>query len=497
MATAPTASSHQPLVAASTSPATAATPKQPNAAVLTAGGEAAPEPDQPQRADPVGIGAADAVGVVVGVVDAHLQRQRDQQRQQRLAHDHGVGEGGGTGARDDRRHGRGQGARARPLDPLRQRRHDAGVSQAAPSLAVVPSLPHQLSRPLSGTPAQVWAALREWWADPVAPVVVRTSGSTGAPKDVVLSAAALTASARATLARLGGPGQWLLALPATNVAGLQVLVRSLLAGTEPVLAGDDLAGAARDAGLGTGRERAYTALVPTQLHRLDRAGDMAALARFDAVLLGGAPAPPALLERARGAGVRVVTTYGTSETCGGCVYDGVALDGVAVRVDGDGAVQVAGPVLFDGYAGDPEATAAVLRDGWFRTGDLGRLDHDGRLEVLGRAEDVVHSGGVSVHLAAVERVVRSHPGVVDAAVTALDDDEWGSRVVAVVVPGTDSLSPWPSCATTSRRRCRVPGRPAPCTWWTRSRCCRPARSTGWPYVISRRLPGGKGDAGTD
>jgi len=294
----------------------------------------------------------------------------------------------------------------------------------------VPSLP----RPLSGTPAQVWAALREWWADPAEPVVVRTSGSTGTPKDVVLPAAALTASARATLTRLGGPGGWLLALPATNVAGLQVLVRSLVAGTEPVLAGDDLVGAVRAEGLGAGHERAYTALVPTQLHRLDRTGDLAALAHFDAVLIGGAPAPPALLERARTAGVRIVTTYGMSETCGGCVYDGVPLDGVAVRVADDGEVQLAGPVLFDGYAGDPEATAAVLRDGWFRTGDLGRLDHDGRLELLGRADDVVLSGGVSIHLAAVEQALGSHAGVADAAVTAVDDEEWGSRVVAVVVP---------------------------------------------------------------
>jgi O-succinylbenzoic acid--CoA ligase len=295
-------------------------------------------------------------------------------------------------------------------------------------------------RPLSGTPAEVWAALRDWWTAPAGPVVVRTSGSTGAPKDVVLSAPALTASAQATLARLGAtaadPGRWLLALPVTAVAGLQVLVRSLVGGTEPVLGAGDLVTAVDTMGPG----RAFTALVPTQLHRLDRTGQLAVLARFDTVLLGGAPADPDLLDRAGSAGVRVVTTYGMSETCGGCVYDGVPLDGVEVRVGADGRVLVAGPVLFDGYADDPAATAAVLSDGWFRTEDLGRIDDEGRLEVVGRADDVVLTGGVSVHLGAVERALRSHPDVLDAVVVATGDDEWGSRVVAVVVPGASTPS---------------------------------------------------------
>ena len=284
-------------------------------------------------------------------------------------------------------------------------------------------------RPLRGTPAEVWAALREWWDAPDGPVLVQTSGSTGAPKQVVLSAAALTASARAGLQRLGGPGTWVLTLPVTRVGGLQVLVRSLAGGTEPVFAAGDLAAAVR--GLAPGR--AYTSLVPTQLHRLDQAGGLGLLSRFDAVLLGGAPADPGLLLRARAAGVRVVTTYGMTETCGGCVYDGVPLDGVEVRIGPDEQVQLAGPMLFDGYAGDAAATAAVLDDGWMRTGDLGRLDRDGRLEVIGRADDAVRSGGISVHLSAVEQALRSHPGVADVAVTAVADDEWGSRVVAVVV----------------------------------------------------------------
>ncbi len=248
----------------------------------------------------------------------------------------------------------------------------------------------------------------------------------------MLSPAALRASATASLDRLGGPGQWLLALPATNVAGLMVLVRSLVAGTEPVLAADPLPGGLDQ----LTAERTYVSVVPTQLHRLDRDGRLGVLRSFDAVLVGGAPAARDLLTRARAADVRVVTTYGASETCGGCVYDGVALDGVAVRVADDGRIHLAGPVLFDGYADDPTGTAAVLRDGWLRTDDVGRIGDDGRLDVLGRADDVVHTGGVTVHLAAVERAVQAHPDVVQAAVTATDDAEWGSRVVAVVVGGS-------------------------------------------------------------
>ena len=121
-----------------------------------------------------------------------------------------------------------------------------------------------------------------------------------------------------------------------------------------------------------------------------------------------------------------------TETCGGCVYDGVPLDGVAVKIDADGQVLLSGPVLFDGYDGDPERTAEVLRDGWFRTDDLGRLDDDGRLQVTGRVDDVVISGGVKVPAGAVERMLVEHPSVDEVAVMGVPDDEWGEIVVAVV-----------------------------------------------------------------
>jgi O-succinylbenzoic acid--CoA ligase len=251
---------------------------------------------------------------------------------------------------------------------------------------------------------------------------------------VLLSAAAVRASATATLARMGGPGQWVLALPPRYVAGLQVITRSVIAGTSPVLLDEHLDLAAATEAL-TGQRR-YIALVPTQLYRMLRSPrEVEALSSYDCVLLGGSAAPLPLLTDARDAGVCVVTTYGMSETCGGCVYDGMALDGVAVAVDADSAIRLGGPVLFDGYAGEPDLTARVLRDGWFHTSDLGRLDDDGRLVVLGRSDDVVVSGGVNVSLAAVEARLRAMPGVGHAAVTSRPDVEWGAEVVAVVEAG--------------------------------------------------------------
>lgn len=285
---------------------------------------------------------------------------------------------------------------------------------------------------MQGGPAEVLALLRAWndaGPDP-APLVIATSGSTGEPKRVVLSRAAMRASATATASRLGGSGQWLLNLPAAYVAGLQVLFRSVLAGTEPVVQDGSFVEAAAAM---TG-ERRYVSVVPTQLHRmLGDAGETAALRDFDAVLVGGAAVSPDLRGRAADAGVTVVATYGMSETCGGCVYDGHPLDRVAVAIGPEGRIRIGGPVLFDGYDGRADLTADVLRDGWFHTQDLGRLDEDGRLQVLGRVDDVVLSGGVNVPGPAVAARLRAHPAVEAAEVVGAADDEWGQRVVACVV----------------------------------------------------------------
>jgi o-succinylbenzoate---CoA ligase len=287
--------------------------------------------------------------------------------------------------------------------------------------------------PVRGTPAEILALLRDWNAEEgePAPLVVATSGSTGEPKRVLLSRAAMRASASATAVRLGGPGQWLLNLPATYVAGLQVLFRSVLAGTEPVVQEDDFVGAAA----AMTAEHRYVSLVPTQLRRmLADPEETAALRGFSTVLVGGAAVPPDLRADAARHGVPVVATYGMSETCGGCVYDGHPLDGVAVGVVGEeGRVRIGGPILFDGYEGRPELTGELLAGGWFLTQDLGRIDHDGRLEVLGRVDDVVLSGGVNVPAPAVAERLRAHPAVTAAEVMGAEDADWGQRVVAYVV----------------------------------------------------------------
>jgi o-succinylbenzoate---CoA ligase len=262
-------------------------------------------------------------------------------------------------------------------------------------------------------------------------LVVVTSGTTGNGRAVLLPAAAVRASARATEARLGGPGTWLLVLPTSSIAGLQVLCRSVLAGTAPVVLDREEALAAAVRRLPEGRR--YASLVPTQLHRfLEREPD--ALRAFDGILVGGAGIDPALLHRVRAEGIAVVPTYGMTETAGGCVYDGVPLDGVQVRLGDDGGVEVSGPVLAAGYRLDPVGTAAAFRDGWFVTRDAGSIDADGRLTVHGRLDDVLVTGGVNVAPAAVEAVLREHPDVDDAIVFGRPDDEWGQRVVAAVVP---------------------------------------------------------------
>lgn len=325
-----------------------------------------------------------------------------------------------------------------------------------------------------------------------ADVLLRTSGSTtGRSSLIAVSARALRVSAEATYARLSGPGQWVLALPAHHVAGLQVLVRSVLAGTEPVVVdttggfrtgalaaglGDALARAAAagarpgavvpprpagcdeqtgaapsgwcEAGSGDAQDAplpVYVSLVPTQLLRcLDDPRATAALARTAAVLVGGAATDAGLHERALAAGIPVVRTYGMSETGGGCVYDGLPLDGVEVRVedpdaDGVGRVVLAGPVLAEAViASVGQGGASRLRvrpDGRreLATSDRGRLE-GGVLTVLGRVDDVIVTGGIKVEPRQVEEVLCRLPGVAQACVVGVPDAQWGQAVVAAIVP---------------------------------------------------------------
>ena len=339
-------------------------------------------------------------------------------------------------------------------------------------------------------------------------LVVGTSGSTGAPKQTTLSVQALRASARATerffadypsagsakpqRATSEVPAQWLLALPAHYVAGAQVLARSALAGTTPVVAASVTDGVSftpevfLNAAERLSCARRFISLVPTQVHKLLEAAEANptlgseiydALGQFTGILLGGAPASASLLTAARELGLNVVTTYGSAETAGGCVYSGVALPGVRLRVvpedagsldssvasaaadagqNGDsapghtkntGRVWLGGEHLASGYMGDSARTAShffVDAHGcrWYRTDDYGSLtssapnapENEGApmLNIVGRSDDVIITGGVKISARAVAAVLESHPAVREAAVMGIPDARWGSAVAAAI-----------------------------------------------------------------
>jgi O-succinylbenzoic acid--CoA ligase len=311
--------------------------------------------------------------------------------------------------------------------------------------------------PEDGTPVAV-AVETPGFED--AAVVVRTSGSTGTPKATVLTVDQLAASSMATAIALRGEGQWLLALPLQYVAGVQVLVRSLFAGTRPWVM--DLSnGFTPEAFTAAAEELTdtirFTSLVPTQLQRLldsPSPRTLAVLRRFNAILLGGAPASAALLDAAREAGLKVVTTYGSAETCGGCVYDGSPIDGVRVMLDDDGRVLLGGDTVASGYLKAPEATAEAFfeEDGtrWYRTNDLGELGDDGTLTVLGRADDVIITGGVKASAAFIQAELEKFDGVTAAFVAGVPSREWGQAVAAYVAVEDSS----PEAVAAYKARCQ-------------------------------------------
>lgn len=284
-------------------------------------------------------------------------------------------------------------------------------------------------------------------------LVVETSGSTGRPKRVALSADAVLASAAAAESALGGPGEWLLALPVNYIAGINVLARAIASGTEPVVVGEFDVGAFGDAAASMQGPVRYTSLVPVQLARLmaeDAAIDL--LQRFDRILVGGQATPVDLLARALELGLNVTRTYGSAETCGGCVWDGVPLAETLVQIDAaeaggedaarrntPGRIELAGPTLAEGYLDDPARTDAAFHtaDGhrWYRTDDRGVFD-DGVLRVTGRVDDVIVTGGVKVSLGEVEAAVRAIPGQ-GAAVVVSVPSEWGESPVVVTEVALD------------------------------------------------------------
>ena len=255
-------------------------------------------------------------------------------------------------------------------------------------------------------------------------LVVATSGTTGEPKAAVLTHDAVAASARATSARLAvdpATDRWLACLPLAHVGGLSVVTRALVTGT-PLTVHDRVVPAAVEAAATAGCT--LVSLVPAVLDRVDTAA-------FRAVVLGGSAMPADLPANA-------VTTYGMTETGSGVVYDGRPLDGVEVRVV-DGQVQVRGPMLLRCYRDgrDPKD-----REGWFATGDAGAWDAEAsRLQVFGRAGDLIVTGGENVWPVAVERVLAGHPAVGEVAVVGRPDPRWGQRVVALVVPATAGAPP--------------------------------------------------------
>lgn len=264
-------------------------------------------------------------------------------------------------------------------------------------------------------------------------LVVSTSGSTGTPKGAQLTTRNLISSADATHQFLGGQGQWLLAMPASYIAGLQVLVRSLVAGVEPdfvdLSSGFNVSDfATRSRSIAATGERCYTSLTPMQLAKATASLEgIEALRLFHAVLVGGAAANPALLNSAAKLGINVVTTYGSSETAGGCVYDGRPIAGAKVRVT-DGRIHLGGPMIARGYRNLP-GHEAFAEPGWFATSDAGSLV-DARLTVSGRLDNVIDSGGLKLHPEVLEDVMLRVPGVTAACVVGVPDARYGQRICA-------------------------------------------------------------------
>jgi O-succinylbenzoic acid--CoA ligase len=299
-------------------------------------------------------------------------------------------------------------------------------------------------------------------------LVVETSGSTGVPKRVALSADALLASAAASESALGGPGQWLLALPAHYIAGVNVLVRSITSGTQPIILGDGHFDAKAFAEVSDTMDAPlrFASLVPTQLLRLLDAAEqdlpvLDRLRRFDRLLIGGQATPAGLVARALELGLNLSRSYGSSETSGGCVYDGVPLPGVELRIV-DGEVQIGGATLAEGYLGDTALTEQNFLDDrgqrWYRTGDAGELD-TGRLSVTGRLDSVIISGGVNVSLAAVERVAGALPGLTDAVAVRAPSAEWG-EVAVVFTASMDAVARLDELRAAVRAELGVAARPA-------------------------------------
>ena len=257
-------------------------------------------------------------------------------------------------------------------------------------------------------------------------IVIPTSGSTGTPKDVALSASALRASAKASHEYLGAMvgERWSLLLPITHIAGINVLVRAIELGTEPV----DMDESAD-----------FTAIVPTQLHRALHGEEklLRHLKSAKAVLVGGAASSSSLLEQARVAGINTITTYGMSEMSGGCIYNNTPLNGVEVRINEEGAIELAGPMQAMGYLNATALWKQSTDGKWFVTSDSGEI-RDTKIFVTGRLDDQINSGGKKISLSVVDNFLHDKFPRQRFASLAIADKEWGDKLVLVVDGSMDS-----------------------------------------------------------
>lgn len=315
------------------------------------------------------------------------------------------------------------GASFLPIDVrLSPREQQRLIDLARPSVVVRPDEETVLADAAPIDPERAWA-------------VVATSGTSGEPRLAQLPRAAVGSAVAASLDALDASAYdpWVSCLTPAHIGGLLVLLRGVLTGSRIIVQERFEPGAL----LAHAPAGAHVSLAPTMLERLVRGGpDLSALG---AIVVGGGALDPALRAAAASLGGRIISTYGCTESCGGVVYDGVPFDGTRLRIDADtpetvGGIEIQGPTLMDGYRADPAATAeAFAVDGWLRTGDLGWLEAE-RLHVRGRADDAIRTGAETVWPEEVEGVLTTHPKVADVAVAGRPDPEWGSHVVAWVVP---------------------------------------------------------------
>lgn len=325
----------------------------------------------------------------------------------------------------------------------------ARLADDGPPIALVPAVSRHVT---AGYADLVRAAVHpeEPVAQADAAVILATSGSTGDPRGVSITRANLRAAHSAAgqaVPRMAST-PWALAIPATTIGGLVVVARALLS-EQPVHVLPSVGGAVAFDPDDLARLPAYCAasIVPAQLSAiLDHPAATAWLRDAPAVLVGGGRTPPALADRAREAGIPIVLTYGMTETTGGCVYDGTALPGMSVSLEEDGRIRVRGPMVAAGYRNHASGTSVRFDGDSVVTADLGSWN-DGRLEVIGRADDVVTVNGVNVSPHAVEEALLDMPVVREAAVFAAPDDLHGTRLVAFVAchdpaPPVDALVEW-------------------------------------------------------